>query len=85
MDTITVTGPRPAGAYTDISPESELVQWALPECGTGTIKYRTELTVKATAEGAKGTVSSEEEQYEGQTEFYGAQQGVSYDWEECAA
>ncbi|KAL2128229.1 hypothetical protein VTI74DRAFT_9473 [Chaetomium olivicolor] len=65
VDTLTVTGPR-TGSHRDISPASK-VQWALPECGTGTIKYRTELT------------------YEGETEFYGVQQGVSYDWEKCAA
>lgn len=62
-----------------------LVQWPLPKCGTGTIKFRTELTVSAKKEGAKGTVSSDQLEYEGKTVYYGLQQGVSYDWEKCTA
>ena len=85
VDTITVAGPREAGSYTDNSPESKLVQWRLPKCGAGTIKYRTELTLKATKAGAEGSVNSEKTQWEGKTGFYGVQQGVSYDWEKCVA
>ncbi|KAK4040677.1 hypothetical protein C8A01DRAFT_15470 [Parachaetomium inaequale] len=85
VDNITVAGPREAGSYSDNSPQRELVQWRLPKCGTGTIKYRTELTLKASKAGAKGSVSSEKTQWEGETGFYGVQQGVSYDWEKCAA
>ncbi|GAB1311375.1 Ubiquitin 3 binding protein But2 C-terminal domain-containing protein [Madurella fahalii] len=85
VDTLTIAGPRDAGSYHDISPTEKLVQWVQPKCGTATIKYRTELTVSAKKEGARGTVSSEEVQYEGKTEYYGVQQGVSYDWEKCAA
>lgn len=84
VDKTTVVGPRAPGLYNDISPAGKPVQWALPKCGTGTIKYRTELTVTAKREGAKGTVSSEQVQYEGKSSYYGAQQGVSYDFEKCA-
>ncbi|KAK4237590.1 hypothetical protein C8A03DRAFT_44564 [Achaetomium macrosporum] len=88
-DTITVSGPRAPGTYTDISPSAspagKTVQYPLPECGVGTIKYRTELTVKATKKGAKGTVASEGVERDGRAQFYGIQQGVSYDWERCAA
>ncbi|KAH6857150.1 hypothetical protein B0I37DRAFT_300601 [Chaetomium sp. MPI-CAGE-AT-0009] len=86
VDTLAITGPREAGSYRDYSaPGAELVQWPLPACGSGTIKYRTELTLSAAKEGAKGTVTSEHSEYEGETQFYGIQQGVSYDWEKCAA
>lgn len=61
------------------------MQWPLPECGTGVIKYRTELSVKATKEGAKGTVSSEGTTWDGEDTHYGVQQGVSYDWNYCEA
>jgi hypothetical protein len=61
------------------------VQWPLPKCGSGAIKYRTELTLKATKPGAEGSVSSETRQLEGGTQYYGVQQGISYDWEKCAA
>jgi hypothetical protein len=57
----------------------------MSDCGTGSIKFRTELTVLARKEGARGSVGSEVVQYEGKSEFYGAQQGVSYDWEKCTA
>ncbi|KAK3304772.1 uncharacterized protein B0T15DRAFT_558763 [Chaetomium strumarium] len=86
VDTITVAGPRAAGTYTDVSVEGGLVQYPLPECGEGIIKYRTELTVKATKSGARGVVASEAYEREGKgKEYYGVQQGVSYDWEKCAA
>lgn len=85
VDTLTVAGPRASGSYNDNTPVNGLVQWPLPKCGTGTIKFRTELTVSAKKEGAKGTVSSEQLEYEGKTVYYGLQQGVSYDWEKCAA
>ncbi|KAK4156096.1 hypothetical protein C8A00DRAFT_41367 [Chaetomidium leptoderma] len=81
-DELTVTGPRAAGAYHDYT-DSQEVQWRLPQCGTGTIRYRTELTLKAKKEGASGTVSSEKVQYAGRSVFYGVQQGVSYDWSKC--
>jgi hypothetical protein len=58
------------------------VQWKLPECGKGTITYRTDLTVKG-KNGAKGTVTSEEVVSNGKTYNYGTQQGVSYDFEKC--
>ncbi len=84
VDTLTVAGPRAAGDYQDISPAAHRqVQWALPHCGSGTIKYRTELTVQASKDGAKGSVSSLRVNYEGAPEFYGVQQGVSYGWEKC--
>ncbi|AEO63948.1 uncharacterized protein THITE_123413 [Thermothielavioides terrestris NRRL 8126] len=85
VDEISIQGPRFSTEDTDYSPEKKLVQWALPGCGTGTIKYRTELTVRAKKDGAKGSVSSEQVNYQGKLEYYGAQQGVSYDWEKCTA
>jgi hypothetical protein len=86
VDNITVAGPREAGNYEDQStPAPELVQWPLPACGSGTIKYRTELTLSATKEGAKGTVDSESHEENGEEQYYGVQQGVSYDWEKCSA
>ena len=57
----------------------------MPECGTGTIRYRTELSVVAKKEGARGTVSSEHVEFEGELDFYGVQHGFSFDWEKCAA
>jgi hypothetical protein len=86
VDTITVAGPRAAGTYTDIS-EAGGVQYPLPECGEGIIRYRSELKVTARKKGAKGSVASEAYEREGgkEKEYYGAQQGVSYDWEKCNA
>jgi hypothetical protein len=83
VDEITVRGPRNSDDEDDFSPENGLVQWALPACGSGTVKYRTELTLTAKKDGAAGTVASQRVQYQGATEYYGAQQGVSYDWEYC--
>ncbi|KXX73613.1 hypothetical protein MMYC01_209793 [Madurella mycetomatis] len=83
VDTLTIAGPRGHGSYRDTSHMGGLEQWAVPKCGTATIRYRTELTMLAKKESARGTVSSEEVQYEGKTEYYGVQQGVSYDWEKC--
>jgi hypothetical protein len=86
VDTILVTGPRTTTyGEQDISSQKELVQWKLPDCGAGTIKFRTELTVTANTEGASGTVTSEATEYQGKSELYGVQQGVSYDWEYCNA
>lgn len=87
VDKITVQGPRTTseGESADISRQKELVQWALPDCGSGTIKYRTELSLKAKKDGAKGTVSSEQVMYLTRPVYYGVQQGVSYDWEKCKA
>ncbi|KAK4195442.1 hypothetical protein QBC40DRAFT_269282 [Triangularia verruculosa] len=85
VDTITVAGPVSPTSIRHNSPVTELAQWAMPDCGTGSIRYRTELTVTAKKDGARGAVSSDQVQYEGKSEFYGAQQGVSYDWEKCAA
>ena len=87
VDTIVVNGPRDVsdGDVRIQSTQHQVVQWALPECGSGTVKYRTELTVKAKKEGASGTVRPEQVQYQGKTESYGIQQGISYDWEYCDA
>jgi len=82
VDQLTVQGPyntsgRQVELFVPVLKNSK--QWALPKCGGGQyIKFRTQLTVTS-KEGAKGTVTSES--YKG--EYYGAQQGVSYDWEEC--
>jgi hypothetical protein len=53
------------------------------ECGTGTIKFRTDLRIVG-KEGKKGVVASEKHTTsEGFDGFYGAQQGFSYDFEKC--
>lgn len=87
VDTIVVDGPRQTEyTDTDSSPVDKVVQWALPKCGAGTIKYRTELKIEALKEGAEGTAASEgHETDDGGFDYYGAQQGVSYDFEKCAA
>ena len=54
----------------------------LPQCGSGIIKFRTELTVKATKKGAEGSAASEQPLTD-QTQYYGVQQGMSFDWEKC--
>lgn len=87
VDTIGIVGPRSSSvsADRDVSkrPGDATVQWALPQCGTGSIKFRTELTVTSNRDGAVGNATSEKTQYNGKTEYYGAQQGFSYDWEYC--
>ncbi|KAF2468333.1 uncharacterized protein BDR25DRAFT_232079 [Lindgomyces ingoldianus] len=87
VDEITVNGPYNTSAYGEIvqSPvRKNSERWALPKCGAGTIKYKTQLKVTAKKQGAKGTVSSEAVEYKGEKGLYGVQQGVSYDWEKCA-
>jgi hypothetical protein len=85
VDTITVNGPYKTDNY-GIMLQSPVfknpVKWPLPQCGTGTIKYKTELSIKA-KNGAKGSVSSEVVKYQGKEETYGVQQGLSYDFEKC--
>jgi len=87
VDTIDVAGPISSSLSLQHNSPAIMVpvRWALPDCGTGTIKFRTELTVSATKESAKGSVGSEVVQYQGKPEFYGVQQGVSYDFEKCDA
>ena len=82
VDTLDVVGPRndKGRENTDQATAGGSKQLALPKCGSGTIKLRTELTVKATKKGAEGYAASEEPK---PGQFYGAQQGISYDWEEC--
>ncbi|KAK3368381.1 hypothetical protein B0H63DRAFT_497699 [Podospora didyma] len=85
VDTIIIDGPRSGNSYRDISPVNGLVQWPLPNCGLGTIRYRTQLTLTAKKDGARGSVSSEKVEYKDQAGWYGVQQGVSYDWEQCSS
>ncbi|KAL6705126.1 hypothetical protein ACN47E_007231 [Coniothyrium glycines] len=65
----------PAQTKTELAP--------LPECGRGTIKFRTDLYVEGT-KGKRGSVASELYTNEkGVSGYYGAQQGFSYDFEKC--
>lgn len=88
VDTILVNGPRHTTLSDDhdySAPASELVQWKLPNCGAGYIKFRTELTLMALKDGANGTVGSELITHNGRSGYYGVQPGISYDWEHCSS
>jgi hypothetical protein len=82
VDTLDVAGPRDdkGRENNEQAKAGGSKQLALPACGSGTIKLRTELTVKATKKGAEGYAASEQPK---PGSYYGAQQGMSYDWEEC--
>jgi hypothetical protein len=57
--------------------------YKLPKCGKGTIKFRTDLWIEGD-KGKKGFVASEHRKDEaGVEQYYGVQQGFSYDWEKC--
>ncbi|KAF2191596.1 hypothetical protein K469DRAFT_736266 [Zopfia rhizophila CBS 207.26] len=86
VDQIVVNGPVDTlkSGQSDYSPTTKnSKRWALPECGTGTIRFRTDLYVSSKTPKGKGTVASERTTYKGEQYWYGAQQGVSYDWEKC--
>ena len=58
----------------------------MPECGTATIRYRTDVWLESDDEKASGRVIADRVSVEGQkyTEMpYGVEQGFSYDWEKC--
>ncbi|KAF1834878.1 hypothetical protein BDW02DRAFT_588534 [Decorospora gaudefroyi] len=90
VDTITLTGPLQSPQQhskehsSDVSYPPELIPQ--PECGSGTFSFHTELWVKG-GEGQTGIVASETV-YSKDTvgvQYYGTQQGFSYDWEKCAS
>jgi len=86
VDTISVNGPYKS-KYEDDMQKSPVPKnperWALPQCGTGIIKYKTELSLKAKKRGGKGTVASPTLTVDGKPSYYGVQPGISYDFEKC--
>jgi hypothetical protein len=83
-DSIEWKGPIASGQYQQesSSPVTKDEIYKLPKCGAGKIKFRTELSIKG-KKGQKGFVASETHKTDGKTEYYGLQQGFSYDWEKC--
>jgi hypothetical protein len=84
-DTITWNGPLASGQYQkeDSSVVKNEEMYKLPRCGAGKIKFRTELSI-AGRKGLKGFVASEHSKdAAGSEQYYGIQQGFSYDWEKC--
>jgi hypothetical protein len=84
-DTITLKGPLASGkyaqeAFSGASKNPKL--YKLPKCGVGKIKFRTELSIEG-KKGKKGYVASEHSEQQGKEEYYGLQQGFSYDFEKC--
>jgi hypothetical protein len=85
-DTVTWKGPLASGKYqkedsSPVSADNEI--YKLPKCGAGKIKFRTDLFIEG-KNGAKGYVRSESlVDDKGKEQFYGIQQGWSYDWEKC--
>lgn len=85
-DTIVWKGPLASGKYQqeDSSPATKKPElYKFPKCGAATIKFRTDLTVEG-RKGKKGIVDSEHStDATGKEQYYGIQQGFSYDWEKC--
>ncbi|CAG5178744.1 uncharacterized protein ALTATR162_LOCUS8854 [Alternaria atra] len=85
-DTIALTGPASSGQYaqeyySNISYPPELIPQS--NCGSGTFTFRTEMWVEG-KEGQQGVVDSEHSYSEELgNQYYGAQQGFSYDWQKC--
>jgi hypothetical protein len=68
-------------ASSPVSKESAI--YKLPKCGAGKIKFRTDLSIEG-KKGKKGFVASEHSKdAQGIEQYYGVQQGFSYDWERC--
>ncbi|KAF2821520.1 hypothetical protein CC86DRAFT_373832 [Ophiobolus disseminans] len=85
-DTVALQGPLASGTYqqehtSPVSKDPELYKF--PKCGTATIKFRTDLYISG-EKGKKGVVDSEHSTDKaGKEQYYGIQQGFSYDWEKC--
>ncbi|EDU43873.1 hypothetical protein PtrSN002B_001535 [Pyrenophora tritici-repentis] len=85
-DTITLNGPTQSGQYaqplySNISYPPEFIPQS--KCGSSTFTFRTEMFVQGEA-GKKGVLDSEKTTSEELgVQYYGAQQGFSYDWEKC--
>jgi len=86
-DEITVKGPiRPGVSNENHVSSNTGPRWPVPECGTATIRYRTDVWLESDDEKASGRVIADRVSVEGQkyTEMpYGVEQGFSYDWEKC--
>jgi hypothetical protein len=52
-------------------------------CGTGIIRFKTELRLTSSNSTAKGTVDNYEEDNNGKLFSYGIEQGVTWTWEKC--
>ncbi|KAF2030785.1 hypothetical protein EK21DRAFT_100259 [Setomelanomma holmii] len=81
IDTVVWKGPLASGQYQkeDSSPNPQSPEmYKLPKCGEGKIKFRTDLYISG-REGKFGYVASETTN----GQYYGIQQGFSYDWEKC--
>jgi len=86
VDTIHVAGPVKddrTGQMLKSQPAKKLKQYSLPKCGSGKVRFRTDLTVKSNKDGAKGVVASEFINSKPDPGYYGVQPGISYDWEKC--
>ncbi|OAK97121.1 hypothetical protein IQ06DRAFT_281125 [Phaeosphaeriaceae sp. SRC1lsM3a] len=84
-DVINWNGPAASGQYQQESSSAVAKDelYKLPKCGAGKIKFRTELSIEG-KKGQKGFVASETHEFtKGKVEYYGIQQGFSYDWEKC--
>jgi hypothetical protein len=58
--------------------------YELARCGKGTIRFRTDLWIEGD-ERKKGFVASEHRKDgQGVEQYYGVQQGFSYDWDKCS-
>jgi len=83
-DSISYNGPLESGRYEQESLSATPKDfYPLPKCGSGTFTFRTDLTISGD-EGKKGFVASEH--YTNATlgeQYYGLQQGFSYDWQKC--
>jgi hypothetical protein len=86
-DTIAITGPAQSGQwsqplYSNTLDTPQLIP--LTNCGSGSFAFTTELFAIG-KEGKKGIVASEyTTSDEHGAQYYGTQQGFSYDWEKCA-
>lgn len=75
------SGPHAQEHYSNISYPPQLIPQQ--KCGSGLFTFRTELWVMGEM-GQTGVVESEyEDSVELGRQYYGTQQGFSYDWEKC--
>jgi hypothetical protein len=82
-DAVVWKGPRASGQYQveETSPASKEL-YKFPKCGSATIKFRTDLYIEG--KGKKSFVASEfSTDAAGKEQYYGVQEGFSYDFEKC--
>lgn len=86
-DSVVWKGPLASGKYQQYDTSPVTLPPSLqpfPKCGSGTFKFRTDLYISG-KEGKKGFVASElVTNAAGKEEYYGTQQGFSYDWQHCS-